>query len=102
MNNLNTMIYPGRVSMRVFRVAMLVGVMTVPVSLPAFAQMMPGFKLNEGKQLTEEEIARNKANEDAARAARAKIPDAKVSSDPWATVRTEPAAKAPKAKTSAK
>ena len=101
MNSL-MMIYPGRVSMRVFRVAVLVGAMTVPVSLPAFAQMMPGFKLNEGKQLSEEEIARNKANEDAAKAARAKIPDAKVSSDPWATVRTEPAPKAPKAKAGAK
>lgn len=89
--------------MRVFRIAMLVGAMTVPVALPVFAQgMMPGFRLNESKQLTEEEIARNKANEDAAKAARAKIPDAKVSSDPWASVRTEPAAKTPKAKTSAK
>jgi hypothetical protein len=88
--------------MRVFRVAMMVGVMTIPVSLPAFAQLVPGFKLNEGKQLTEEEIARNKANEDAARAARAKIPDAKVSSDPWASVRTEPVAKPAKSKTSAK
>lgn len=88
--------------MRVFKVAMLVGAMTVPVSLPAFAQFTPGFKLNDTKQLSEEEIARNKANEDAAKAARAKIPDAKVSSDPWATVRTEPAPKTPKAKTSAK
>ncbi len=90
--------------MRVFRVAMLIGMMTVPVSGAAWAQSFtPGFHLNEGKQLTEDEIARNKANEDAAKAARAKIPDAKVSSDPWATVRTEPAAaKAPKAKTSAK
>ena len=89
--------------MRVFRVAMLIGVMIIPVSVPAFAQsMMPGFKLNDTKELSEDEIARNKANEDAAKAARAKIPDAKVSSDPWATVRTEPAAKTPKAKTSAK
>ncbi len=89
--------------MRVFRVAMLIGVMTVPVSVPAVAQgLMPGFKLNEGKQLSEDEIARNKANEDAAREARSKIPDAKVSSDPWAAVRSEPAAKTPKAKTTQK
>ena len=89
--------------MRVFRVAMLVGVMMVPVSMPLFAQsLMPGIKLNEGKQLSEEEIARNKANEDAAREARSKIPDAKVSSDPWASVRNEPAPKSPKAKTTAK
>ncbi len=76
--------------------------MTVSVSLPAFAQMMPGFKFNDTKELSEDEIARNKANEDAAKAARSKIPDAKVNSDPWASVRTEPAAKTPKAKTSAK
>lgn len=89
--------------MRVFRVAMLIGVMIVPVSVPVFAQsMMPGFKLNDTKELSEDEIARNKANEEAAKAARSKIPDAKVSADPWATVRTEPAAKTPKAKTSAK
>jgi hypothetical protein len=88
--------------MRVFRIAVLVGMMTIPVSAPVFAQFTPGFKLNEGKQLSEEEIARNKANEDAAREARSKIPNAKVSSDPWASVRPEPAAKAPKAKTSAK
>lgn len=88
--------------MRVFRIAMLAGAMMIPVSAPTFAQFTPGFKLNEGKQLTEEEIARNKANEDAAREARSKIPNAKVSSDPWASVRPEPAAKTPKAKTSAK
>lgn len=69
--------------MRVFRVAMLIGLTMVPVSVPAFAQFTPGFKLNEGKELTEDEKARNKANEDAAKAARSKIPDAKPSSDPW-------------------
>jgi hypothetical protein len=102
MNSLKKMTYPGRVLMRVFRVAMLIGVMTVPVSLPAFAQIMPGFKLNDTKELSEDEIARNKANEEAAKRARSKIPDAKVSSDPWASVRTEPAAKTPKSKTTAK
>lgn len=89
--------------MRVFRVAMLIGLTMVPVSVPAFAQgLMPGFKLGEGKELSEEEKARNKANEDAARAARAKIPDAKTSNDPWATVRTEPAAKSGKSKSHAR
>lgn len=81
--------------MRVVRIAVLIGLMTVP----AYAQMTPGFKLNEEKQLTDEEIARNKANEDAARAARATIPDGKVSSDPWATVRTTEPAKHTKSKT---
>jgi hypothetical protein len=89
--------------MRVFRVAMLIGLTMTPVSVPAFAQgLMPGFKLNESKELSEEEKAQAKANEDAARAARAKIPDAKASNDPWATVRTEPAAKSAKAKSTAK
>jgi hypothetical protein len=86
--------------MRVFRVAMLIGLTMVPASVPAFAQMMPGFKLNEGKEISDEEKARNKANEDAARAARSKIPDAKPSNDPWATVRSEPSAKPAKSKSS--
>lgn len=88
--------------MRVFRVAMLVGAMMVPVSMPAFAQVMPGFKLNDDRPISDEEKERNKANEEAAKAARSKIPDGKVSSDPWASVRSEPPAKTPKAKTSAK
>jgi hypothetical protein len=84
--------------MRVFRVVMAVGLLMIPVTHAVFAQnMTPGFRLNEGKEYTDEEIARNKKNEDDAKAARAKIPDGKVSSDPWATVRSEPAAKAPKA-----
>lgn len=89
--------------MRVFRVAVLIGLMAVPaamtVSLPSFAQSLtPGFKLGEEKQLSEEEIERNRANEAAAKAARAKIPDAKPNADPWASVRTDPAAKAAKPK----
>jgi hypothetical protein len=84
--------------MRVVRVAVLIGLMTVP----AYAQdmnMMPGFRLNEDKTLSEDEIARNKANEEAAKEARSKIPNVKVSSDPWATVRTTEPAKATKSKT---
>jgi len=88
--------------MRVLRVAMLIGLTMVPASVPAFAQMMPGFKLGEGKEYTEEEKAKIKANEDAAKAARSKIPDAKVSNDPWASVRNEPAPKAAAPKTAAK
>lgn len=88
--------------MRVFRVATLIALTMVPASVPTFAQLMPGFKLNESKELSEDEKARNKANEDAAKAARSKIPDAKASSDPWASVRTEPAAKPAKSKSTAK
>jgi hypothetical protein len=37
--------------MRMFRVAMLVGLTMVPAAAPAFAQsMMPGFRLGEGKE----------------------------------------------------
>ncbi len=83
--------------MRAVRIAVLIGLMTVPAA--AYAQsMMPGFRLNEEKQLTEEEIARNKANEEAAKAARSTIPDGKASSDPWATVRTTETAKKSKTK----
>lgn len=96
--------------MRVFRVAVLIGLMAVPAamtvsmtfSLPVSAQMTPGFKLGEERQMSEEEIERNKANEAAAKAARAKIPDAKPNADPWASVRTEPAAKTAKPKAAAK
>lgn len=88
--------------MRVLRVAMLIGLTMLPATPPVFAQsMMPGFRLGEGKEYTEEEKAKIKANEDAAKAARSKIPDAKVSNDPWASVRSEPAPKAAKAKSSA-
>lgn len=91
--------------MRVFQA---VAVMSL-LAGPAFAQsmaptgdsMVPGFRLNEGKQYTDEEKARMKANEDAAKAARASVPDAKVSSDPWAGARAaetqaKPAPKKPK------
>lgn len=81
--------------MRMVRVAVLMGLMTVP----AYAQMTPGFRLNEEKQLTDEEKARNKANEEAAKAARSTIPDGKVSNDPWAAVRTTEPAKHAKSKT---
>jgi hypothetical protein len=82
--------------MRVVRIAVLIVLMTVP----AFAQnLTPGFRLNEGKEMTDEEKARNKANEEAAKAARATIPDGKVSNDPWATVRTTEPAKHTKSKT---
>ncbi|MCX7307832.1 MAG: hypothetical protein NTZ72_07730 [Afipia sp.] len=58
----------------------------------------PGFRLNEGKTYTDEEKARMKANEDAAKAARSTLPDAKVSSDPWAGARAaEAPVKSPKA-----
>jgi hypothetical protein len=88
---------PGKVSMRALQIAFLIALIAGPTAVPASAQFTPGFRLNEERQKTDDEIAREKANEDAAKAARSKIPDAKASSDPWASVRSEPAAKpAPK------
>lgn len=88
--------------MRVFHVVALLGLMTVPAfsqgMAPTGTNMTPGFRLGEGKEYTEEEKARMKANEDAAKAARSKLPDAKASSDPWAGARAAEttAAKTPK------
>lgn len=94
--------------MRVFQVVALLCLTMTPAfsqgMAPTGTSMTPGFRLGEGKEYSEEEKARIKANEDAAKAARAKIPDAKVSSDPWAGARaaeTAPpkTAKKPKAAT---
>ena len=88
--------------MRVSGVALLMCLMTGPAFSQGMAptgdsSMTPGFRLNEGKQYTVEEKERMKANEDAAKAARSKLPDAKASSDPWAAARSaETPAKAPK------
>jgi hypothetical protein len=90
--------------MRVFQAIALLSLMTVPAfsqgMAPTGQSMTPGFRLNEGKEYTEEEKARMKANEDAAKAARAKLPDAKANSDPWAGARASetPAPKAVKPK----
>lgn len=77
--------------MRVFQVVALLCLMTMPAFsqglAPTGQSMTPGFRLNEGKEYTDDEKARMKANEDAAKAARAKLPDAKANSDPWAGAR---------------
>ena len=44
--------------------AMLIGLTKVPASVPVFAQsMMPGFRLGEGKEYSEEEKAKLKAQD---------------------------------------
>lgn len=77
--------------MRVFYVVALLGLMTVPAlsqgMAPTGTSMMPGFRLNESKEYTEEEKARMKANEEAAKAARSTLPNAKANTDPWAGAR---------------
>jgi hypothetical protein len=66
---------------------------------PARAQnLMPGFKLGEEKEISEEEKARNKANEDAAKAASRTIAAPKAINDPWSDVRGADASVGPKSK----
>lgn len=90
--------------MRVFQAIALLSLMTVPAfsqgMAPTGGSMMPGFRLNEGKEYTEEEKARMKANEEAAKAARSTLPNAKANTDPWAGARAAetPAPKAVKPK----
>jgi hypothetical protein len=61
----------------------------VHVSNPAQAQMpMPGLSLGGDKEVSEEDKARAKAREDAARAASDRVPiQQKASNDPWAGAR---------------
>ncbi len=71
------------------------------VVAPAHAQnLMPGFRLGEGKELTPEEKERNDANEKAAKEALKTIKAPKVSNDPWGDVRAAemPAVKPAKSK----
>jgi hypothetical protein len=58
---------------------------------PAAAQMpMPGMKLNNAPKVkTPEELARDKAVDEAYKAANKKIPD-KVANDPWGNIRSAP------------
>ncbi len=83
-------VFMQRLAVVIMMAAMMAGMLAAS---QAHAQIKPGFRLNEEKTLTEEEIARNKANEDAAKAARATIPNAKVSDDPWSNVRGSDTAK---------
>ena len=81
--------------MKVFRIAALVALLTAP----AYAQtpninLMPELQ-SKSPEEKEQEAAQQKAYKESLR----KIPDAKVSSDPWGTVRSaEPAKSAAPAK----
>jgi hypothetical protein len=73
--------------MKVFRAAVVIALVTGP----AYAQapninLMPEVKTQTPEE-KEAEAVRDKAYKESLR----KIPDAKVSADPWGTVRTEPA-----------
>ena len=58
----------------------------------AFAQLpMPGMTLrDQPKELTPQERAKQKAIDDAYKAATRKIPDKKTTADPWGSVRPGP------------
>jgi hypothetical protein len=83
--------------MRVFRIAAVFVMLTAP----AYAQV-PALNLIPDKpSKTQEEKDADEARDKAYKESLRKIPDAKVSSDPWGTVRSTPAP-APKAAASAK
>jgi hypothetical protein len=80
----------------------ILGAVAVVVMLaaPAYGQMQtPHINLlNDGPSKTPDEIEQDAIRDKAYRESLKKIPDAKTSSDPWGTVRSE----APKAATPAK
>jgi hypothetical protein len=71
----------------------LAGMAAALLTVPAVAQMpSPSFPLNKGpKELTPAERAKQKAIDDAYRAALPKIQEKKGPTDPWAGVRPDPA-----------
>jgi hypothetical protein len=75
--------------MRIFSAVAVVVLLTGP----AYAQMPKMNLLPEAKSLTPEEKEAEAAKDRAYKESLRKIPDAKVSSDPWGTVRSGDAAK---------
>lgn len=74
------------------RRSILAGAVIALLGAPAAAQFpTPGLTLkDEPKQLSPEERAKQKAIDDAYRAATKKIPDKQVANDPWGSVRPKP------------
>lgn len=75
--------------MKIWRVAAVMAL----VSGPAYAQMPNLNLMPEVHSKTPEEKAADEVRDKAYRESLRKIPDAKVSSDPWGTVRSPDAAK---------
>ena len=74
--------------MKLFRMAAVLAVLAGP----AFAQEAPHINLlADSPSKTEDEKAADAAREKAYKETLKKIPDAKVSNDPWGGMRTEPA-----------
>jgi hypothetical protein len=79
--------------MKIFRAAALLALLTGP----AYAQALPDINIiPEARGKTPDEIEQDRINEKAYKESLRKIPDAKVSSDPWGNVRGGDAPKAEK------
>jgi len=72
--------------MKVLRAAAVMALLTGP----AYAQMPNINLVPETKSMTPEEREAEEAKDKAYRESLKKIPDAKVSADPWGNVRTDP------------
>jgi hypothetical protein len=74
------------------RKLLLAGAVLALLTGTASAQMpMPGLSLGRDKPApTPDQIAKQKAIDDAYKSATQKIPDKKTADDPWATVRPNP------------
>jgi hypothetical protein len=83
--------------MKLLRVAAVMALMIGP----AYAQMPNMNLLQDGPGKTQDEIDAEQAREKAYQDTLKKIPDAKVSSDPWGTVRSSDSPKTSADKTSA-
>jgi hypothetical protein len=82
--------------MKLLRVAAVMALMIGP----AYAQMPAMNLLQDGPGKTQDEIDAQQAREKAYQDTLKKIPDAKVSNDPWGTVRSSDATKTSADKTS--
>jgi hypothetical protein len=86
--------------MRVLAATAVIALLTGPALIgPAYAQAPHVNLMPEVASKTQEEKDADEARDKAYRESLKKIPDAKVSADPWGNVRTDPpkAAAAPKA-----
>jgi hypothetical protein len=90
--------------MKVFRIAAAIALLTGPSCLPVYAQMPNMNLIPETISKTPEEKEADSERDKAYKESLKKIPDAKVSADPWGAVRSPDAPKAstPKASASSK
>ncbi|MGB6534785.1 MAG: hypothetical protein WBF58_02355 [Xanthobacteraceae bacterium] len=74
-----------------FRRLLPAAALLVATTAAAFAQLPMGMTLrDQPKELTPQERAKQKAIDDAYRAANKKIPDKKTGADPWGSIRSGP------------